>query len=48
MKKVLLVAVMALGISQVNAQNYKNALGVVVDLGYGETLVRRSTIQALF
>ncbi|MDM1551358.1 hypothetical protein [Empedobacter falsenii] len=39
MKKVLLVAVMALGISQVNAQNYKNALGVVVDLGDGETLV---------
>jgi len=38
MKKVLLVAVMALGISQVNAQNYKNALGVVVDLGDGETL----------
>lgn len=30
---------MALGISQVNAQNYKNALGVVVDLGDGETLV---------
>ena len=39
MKKVLLVAVMALGISQVNAQNYKNALGVVVDLGDGETFV---------
>ena len=39
MKKVLLVAVMALGISQVNAQNYKNALGVVVDLGDGATLV---------
>ena len=39
MKKVLFTAVLALGLSQVNAQNYNNALGVVVDLGDGATLV---------
>jgi len=38
MKKILFAAVLALGIGQVNAQNYNNALGVVVDLGDGETL----------
>ncbi len=30
---------MALGFNQVNAQDYKNALGIAIDLGDGETLV---------
>lgn len=38
MKKLLLAAVMVLGVAQANAQDYKNALGLVVDLGDGETL----------
>ena len=38
MKKLLLAAVMVLGVTQANAQDYKNALGLVVDLGDGETL----------
>lgn len=38
MKKLLLAAVMVLGVAQTKAQDYKNALGLVVDLGDGETL----------
>ncbi|HEY4538505.1 MAG TPA: hypothetical protein VIG94_00675 [Faecalibacter sp.] len=39
MKKLLFTAALVLGLSQVNAQDYRNALGVVVDLGDGQTLV---------
>ena len=39
MKKLLFASILALGVGQLNAQNYNNALGVVVDLGDGETLV---------
>jgi len=38
MKKLFFAAVLALGVNQVNAQDYKSALGVVVDLGDGQTL----------
>ena len=39
MKKLLFAAILVLGINQVNAQKYNNALGVAIDLGDGETLV---------
>ena len=38
MKKLLFTAILALGVNQLQAQNYNNALGLVVDLGDGETL----------
>lgn len=38
MKKLLFAAILALGVNQLQAQNYNNALGLVVDLGDGETL----------
>ena len=38
MRKLLFAVALILGISQVNAQNYKNALGLVVDLGDGPSL----------
>ncbi|MBS7332430.1 hypothetical protein [Faecalibacter bovis] len=38
MKKLLFASILALAVGQVNAQDYNNALGVVVDLGDGETL----------
>ncbi|WP_313384181.1 hypothetical protein [Chishuiella sp.] len=38
MKKLLLAAVLVLGITEVNAQDYNNSLGLVVDFGNGESL----------
>ncbi len=39
MKKLLFGAALAFGLMNVNAQEYKSALGVVFDLGDGETLI---------
>ncbi len=39
MKKLVFTTLLALGLTQVNAQDYKNALGIAVDLGDGETFV---------